>query len=58
MKNIEDQKRAAEAPKAVFPCILNIVQVFNKRSPLVIGVDVAEGQLRINTPICVVAEDV
>jgi translation initiation factor IF-2 len=58
MKKIEDLKKVAEAPRAVFPCVLRIVQVFNKRSPLVIGVDVIDGQLRLNTPICVVGEDV
>jgi len=57
MKKIEDQKKVAEAPRAVFPCVLRNVQVFNKRSPLVIGVDVIDGQLRLNTPVCVVAED-
>lgn len=28
-----------------------------RKSPIVIGVDVVEGQLRLGTPICVVAED-
>jgi translation initiation factor 5B len=58
MKKIDDLKKLAEAPRAVFPCVLRIVQVFNKRSPLVIGVDVIEGQLRLNTPVCVVGADV
>lgn len=59
MKAIEEKKRADAAPKAVFPCLLRIVPgaVFNKRNPIVLGVDVVEGALRIGTPLCVVGED-
>lgn len=58
MAEIQEQKRIDEAPQAVFPCVLKIVTgaVFNKRSPLVMGVDVVEGQLRIGTPLCVMNE--
>lgn len=58
MRDIEEQKRKDAAPSAVFPCILKIVPgcVFNKRSPLVLGVDVVEGVLRQGTPIAVVRD--
>lgn len=58
MQAIEEQKRKDAAPSAVFPCILKIVPgcVFNKRSPLVLGVDVVDGILRVGTPICVMKE--
>ena len=39
---------------AVFPCVLNVVAVFNKKDPIVVGVDVVEGSLRVNTPVSVV----
>jgi translation initiation factor 5B len=39
---------------AVFPCVLKPVKVFNKNDPIVIGVDVTEGQLRINCPVAAV----
>ena len=53
MNDLLEQKRRDMAPQAVFPCILKIVPgcVFNKRSPLVMGVDVVEGVLRVGTPI-------
>lgn len=46
--------------KIIFPCILSIVPgcVFTKRSPLVLGVKVVEGILRMGTPMAVVHEGV
>jgi translation initiation factor 5B len=32
--------------------------IFNKRNPIIMGVDVMEGTLKIGTPICVVNADV
>src|SRR6185312_1085324 len=54
-----EQKRRDQAPQAVFPCVLRIIPgaVFNKRDPILVGVDVVEGSLRVGTPICVVKVD-
>ena len=49
-----EERRKESAANAVFPCILNPVAVFNKKAPIVIGVDVVEGSLRIGTPIAAV----
>lgn len=59
MNDLLEQKRRDMAPQAVFPCVLRIVPgcVFNKRSPLVIGVDVVEGVLRVGTPIMAVPKN-
>lgn len=59
MKSIEDQKRKDLAPQAVFPCILRIVPgcVFNKREPIILGVDVVEGSLKIGTPLAVPSQE-
>jgi translation initiation factor 5B len=49
-------RQAAVAGEAVFPCILRVVPsaIFNKKDPIVLGVDVVEGKLRMGTPLCVV----
>ncbi|KAJ3276931.1 hypothetical protein HK104_003575 [Borealophlyctis nickersoniae] len=59
MKDIEEQKRRDAAPMAVFPCLLRIVPgaIFNKRNPIILGIDVLEGSLKIGTPLCVVNEE-
>ena len=42
---------------AVFPCVLRPVAVFNKKDPIVIGVDVIEGNLRMLTPIACIKKN-
>ncbi|KAI8813170.1 hypothetical protein BJ742DRAFT_673194 [Cladochytrium replicatum] len=56
MSDIAEQKKKDEAPKAIWPCILKpmATAVYNKRNPIIIGMDVVEGSLRIGTPLCVV----
>ena len=39
--------------EAVFPCILKQIATFRKSDPIVLGVDVEHGMLKIGTPICV-----
>lgn len=55
MNALVEQKRKDMAPQAVFPCVLRIVPgcVFNKREPIILGVDVVDGILRVGTPLCV-----
>ncbi|KAJ2078822.1 eukaryotic translation initiation factor 5B [Coemansia sp. RSA 988] len=54
-KMLEEQKRQELVGDAIFPCLLKMVSgaVINKRDPIIIGVDVLEGQLRQGTPLCV-----
>lgn len=54
MKAIQEQKKEESKLSAVFPCVLSPLQVFNKKDPIVVGVDVIEGNLRPLTPIAVV----
>lgn len=53
--NIKEEKKKETADEAVFPCVLRILPncVFNKRDPIVLGVDVVEGLVKIGTPICI-----
>ena len=52
------KKQSSTLADAVFPVILKIVPgaVFNKRDPIIVGVDVLEGRLMIGTPLCVVLD--
>lgn len=54
-----EQKRKDQAAQAVFPCVLKMVPraIFNKKDPIIMGVDVIEGTLRLGTPICVVRQN-
>lgn len=59
-KHMEEQlekKKEESKMLAVFPCVLNTVAVFNKTGPIVVGVDVVDGNLRVNTPIAAVKQN-
>ncbi|KAG8865717.1 hypothetical protein FRC20_009560 [Serendipita sp. 405] len=53
-KEITEAKRKDAAPQAVWPCRLKVIAVFAKRDPIIVGVDILEGTLRVGTPLCVV----
>jgi len=52
-----EAKRKDAAPQAIWPCRLRIVAVFTKRDPIILGVDIIDGSLRVGTPVCVVKTD-
>lgn len=54
MAELAEKKKEDSKLLAVFPCVLTPVAVFNKTDPIVIGVDVTEGNLRLLTPIAAV----
>ncbi|KAL3428378.1 hypothetical protein PVAG01_01887 [Phlyctema vagabunda] len=54
MAEILEKKKEESKLLAVFPCILKTVGVFMKSSPILVGVDVESGQLKMHTPIAVV----
>jgi len=54
MAQLAEQRKEESKMLAVFPCVLKTVAVFNKKDPIVIGVDVAEGNLRTLTPLAAV----
>lgn len=51
--DIIKERKATFLPDAVFPCSLKILEknVYNKKSPLIFGVNVLEGSLRVGTPL-------
>ncbi|KAK4793218.1 hypothetical protein SAY86_023653 [Trapa natans] len=53
--NIKEEKKREAADEAVFPCVLKILPncVFNKKDPIVLGVDILEGIAKVGTPICI-----
>jgi translation initiation factor 5B len=55
LKKCRDERKTEDGAKAVFPCILEIVKgnVFHVKDPIIMGVNVKAGQLRIGTPLCI-----
>ena len=52
---VKDEEQEAAKFDAVFPCILRILPncVFNKKDPIVVGVDIEEGIAKVRvTPFC------
>ncbi len=56
-ESVRALQEAAQA-EVSFPCVLRIIPtaIFNAKNPIVMGVDVVEGSLRIGTPICVLED--
>ncbi|KFY42337.1 hypothetical protein V494_02464 [Pseudogymnoascus sp. VKM F-4513 (FW-928)] len=54
MEAILEKRKEESRLMAVFPCVLSTVAVFNKTGPIIVGVDVVEGQLKVDTPIAAV----
>lgn len=52
MADLTERKKEESKLLAIFPCVIQPVAVFNKKDPIVIGVDVVEGSLRLHTPLC------
>lgn len=57
MAQLAAQRKEESKMLAVFPCVLRPVAVFNKTDPIVVGVDVIDGNLRLNTPIACVRQN-
>ncbi|KAJ5183307.1 hypothetical protein N7492_000923 [Penicillium capsulatum] len=54
MAELTEQRKEESKMLAIFPCVLQPVAVFNKKDPIVLGVDVIEGSLRLHTPLSAV----
>ena len=54
IKKLKEERKAAAKDVAVFPVEMMIISpehVYNNKNPLVLGVDIKRGTLRMNTPI-------
>lgn len=54
VKKCRDERKSDEGSKAIFPCLLEIVKgaIFNSKNPIIMGVTVKAGILKIGTPLC------
>jgi len=59
IEDLKSKKREDAAPEAVFPCRLKILSdcIFNKKDPIILGVEVLEGVLKPMTPIVIPKKD-
>eukprot|EP00934_Nitzschia_sp_Nitz4_P002672 Nitzschia sp. Nitz4//scaffold199_size41809//25378//28645//NITZ4_007455-RA/size41809-augustus-gene-0.41-mRNA-1//1//CDS//3329540576//2662//frame0 len=57
MDELTAKRREEAAAVAVFPSIVKILpqHVFNQKDPIIVGVEVVEGILKVGTPLCVPA---
>ncbi|RWR91328.1 Elongation factor [Cinnamomum micranthum f. kanehirae] len=57
--NLKEEKKKEASEEAVFPCLLKIMPncIFNKKDPIVLGVDILEGIAKVGTPICIPSRD-
>jgi translation initiation factor 5B len=55
VKEIKDQEKHSEGKgrDAIFPCALKIVEVFRTSNPIVLGVEVLGGILKLGTPLVI-----
>lgn len=57
MDELTAKRREDAAAVAVFPSIIKILpqHVFNQKDPIIVGIEVVEGILKVGTPLCVPA---
>ena len=60
VKECQESRKSSGGSHAIWPCALEIVKdaVFNRSDPIIIGVNVTAGTLRIGTVLCVPEKDV
>ncbi|OMO97424.1 hypothetical protein COLO4_14636 [Corchorus olitorius] len=53
---LKEERKKEAAKEVVFPCILKILSNYNK-DPIILGVEILQGILKVGTPICVPQRD-
>lgn len=58
-KEITEAKQADATlqAKAVWPCRSKILRAFATRDPIILGVEILDGSLRVGTPLCVIKKN-
>ena len=56
VEQVKEERRIKEGKEAVFPCVLKQVATFRKSDPIVLGVDVESGVIKVGTPITIYRE--
>ncbi|KAJ4871689.1 eukaryotic translation initiation factor 2 (eIF-2) family protein [Raphanus sativus] len=58
VKDVRDEERKETAAEVVFPCVLKILpdHVFKRGDPIILGVEVIDGILKVGTPMCFLKE--
>jgi translation initiation factor 5B len=53
LADVKEERRLAVMHEAVFPCVLDILpdKIFHNKDPIIMGVTVVEGVLKIGTPV-------
>lgn len=51
VKEIHERRKKEHEKKAQFPVILKPIDIFRREDPIILGVDVVEGQLRVGTKL-------
>lgn len=59
VKQCQDDRKEGGGGNAIFPCALEIVKdaVFNRGNPIIIGVNVTAGMLKLGTPLAIPEKD-
>lgn len=56
VNEVREERKIKEGKEAVFPCVIKTIQIFRKSDPIVLGVDVENGVLKIGTPLVIYRE--
>jgi translation initiation factor 5B len=59
VKQCQEDRKMAGGTDAIMPCMLEIVKdaIFNRSAPIILGVTVKAGFLKLGTPLCVPEKD-
>lgn len=59
VKACQDARKDKGGDGAIFPCALEVIKeaVFNRKAPIILGVNVVAGQLRVGTPLVIPERD-